>query len=454
MKNEEKKKSKYETLYRSVKKDITEGILKPGEKLPSKRELARRTGLSVVTVEAAYDQLICEGYIRSKERSGYYVSKLSPMQTAVKEKKTQSPKREKKREILFDLTGGVNPGSFPFSVWARLMRETLNRPDALVPVDFAGAYELREAISEHLLKTRGMEADPENIIIGAGTEHLYNLTVQLFGRDKIFAVEDPGYSVIERIYAANGVETVYMDVDAEGADAAGVFADVIHVSPSNHFPTGTVMTAARRYELIKRISSGAYIIEDEYDSEFRLKGMPVETIWSMAGGEGVIYINTFSKSLSPTLRISYMILPSRLMRIYEKKLGFYSCAVPTFEQYTLAAFIKQGYFEKHINRVKASSRAVRSEMLYEISNSGIDCEVIENGAGQHFLLRLNTDKKDDYISGELLKRGVKLRFLSSYSHKNTEEHIAVISYSSLLKGSAEKAVSKIKEVLTGGICGI
>ena len=142
------------------------------------------------------------------------------------------------------------------------------------------------------------------------------------------------------------------------------------------------------------------------------------------------------------------------MRIYEKKLGFYSCAVPTFEQYTLAAFIKQGYFEKHINRVKASSRAVRSEMLYEISNSGIDCEVIENGAGQHFLLRLNTDKKDDYISGELLKRGVKLRFLSSYSHKNTEEHIAVISYSSLLKGSAEKAVSKIKEVLTGGICGI
>lgn len=448
--NRRGKLAKYEYLYKAIKADIISKKLEPNSKLPSKRALAEHLGISVVTVETAYDQLVAEGYVVSRVRSGYFVSEL--MHYPSREEKMLQVKRPKKREYYVDFSGHTAITSdFPLSVWARLMRRTLNRPDALSSVDYNGAFELRYAISSYLKSMRGMNVDPELIIIGAGTEHLYNMIVQLLGSKKIYAVENPGYKKISKIYLANGVTCKYIGIDEEGASIEGLEADILHISPAHHFPTGVVMTALRRREALKWANDrGGYIIEDEYDSEFRLKGMPIEPIWSNDANGRVIYINTFSKSISPSLRISYMILPEKLMQQYREKLGFYSCAVPAFEQYTLASFIKEGFFEKHINRVKTRSRAVRQKLIKCMKQSGLSKRIIERDAGQHFMIELNTAASTQAVRVAMERQDIRLTFLSDYmvGQKSIDERLAIINYSTLKEENIVEAVKRMKRALT------
>ena len=441
----------YEALYRSIRGDILSGILKPGEKLPSKRALAQNLEVSKITVETAYNQLLSEGYIRSQEKVGYFVEAVerhAPTRPAAADRKT-----EEKREFALDLTANGTE-QFPFSVWSRLQREVMldYGEQLLRPLPNQGIPELRQAIAQHLAAFRGMHVDPENILIGAGTDFLYNLLIQLLGRDKTYAVEEPGYGKIRKIYAAGGVACVSAPMDSQGVSPESLKdADVLHFSPSHHFPTGLVTPVSRRMELIFWAGQGdRWIIEDDYDSEFRFDAHPKPAMQSLDGSGRVIYMNTFSKSLAPSIRISYMVLPTALMAQFRQKLGFYSCTVPSFEQYTLARFLSRGFFEKHINRMRKIYRNRRNNLISMLQNCAFSdrLTIQEQDAGLHFLLQVDTQLSDQELTRRLEDAGIRVEALSSYYHDRSEDlHCLVVNYSGVKEDRLEKAMTALQNIM-------
>ena len=441
----------YEALYRCIRGDILSGALRPGEKLPSKRALAENLEVSKITVEAAYSQLLSEGYICSKEKVGYFVETVerrNPVPTAP----ALHPKED--AACLLDLTANGTE-QFPFSVWSRLQREVMLDfgESLLAPLPNRGVPELRQAIAGHLAAFRGMRVDPENILIGAGTDFLYNLLIQLLGREKVYAVEEPGYGKIRKIYAAGGVQTVSAAMDDRGVlpESLGS-ADVLHISPSHHFPTGIVTPVSRRRELLDWSNGGEkWIIEDDYDSEFRFDAHPVPAMQSLDDGGRVIYMNSFSKSLAPSIRISYMVLPAGLMAAFQQKLGFYSCTVPSFEQYTLARFLSRGFFEKHINRMRKFYKNRRNAVvsLLEKCSFSDKLTIQEQDAGLHFLLNVDTSLSDQSLTEKLAALGIRVRALSSYYHDQSEDlHCLVINYSGLKEERLAAALAVISQEWT------
>lgn len=437
----------YEALYRSIREDILSGALVAGEKLPSKRALAQNLEISKITVETAYGQLLAEGYIRSEEKRGYFVERVEPRGPAKIPAPAQEPSRQ---EDFLDLTGGGTVG-FPFSVWSRLQREVMldYGQRLLLPLPNRGIPELRQAIAAHLAAFRGMRTNPENILIGAGTDFLYNILIQLLGRDKIYAVEEPGYGKIRKIYAAGGVKCVSAPMDALGVLPEAVEqADVLHLTPSHHFPTGLVTPISRRAELLERCKG--WIIEDDYDSEFRFNAHPVPAMQTLDGKGRVIYINTFSKSLAPSIRISYMVLPSALMEQFQKRLGFYSCTVPSFEQYTLARFLSRGHFEKHINRMRKFYRGRRNVLVSALEGCPFadKLTILEQDAGLHFLLRVNSPHSDRELVRLWAQAGIRVRALSEYYHDSPQDrHTLVIHYSGLEGNNLEAALERLGQLL-------
>lgn len=447
----------YEFIYRRIKKDIISGKIKAGEKLPSKRALAQNLKISVITVENAYAQLSLEGYIYSKEKSGYFVNKIKIMpEYDIKKKEYRSDSKITK-EKLFDISANsVDSGRFPFSVWSKLMRNTLLEEDEelLKKIPNIGIKKLRLAISEHLYRFKGMVVDADNIIIGAGTDYLYNILIQLLGRNKTYAIENPGHKNIAHIYKSNGVKFNYIELDNEGMSANALKksdSEIVHITPSHHYPTGIIMTAVRRYELLSWANENdeRYIIEDDYDSEFRFNGRPIPTLESISSGEKVIYINTFSKTIAPSIRISYMVLPEKLMKKYRENLGFYSCSVSAFEQYTLAKFIEEGYFEKHINRMKNYYKNQRDFVISCIKEAGLGdlAKIAEKDSGLHFLLEINTKLSDENIKKILEDMGIKALMLSDYfGGENIEDsHVMIVNYSGIDREEFKKAVNKVKD---------
>ncbi len=441
----------YEALYRCIRSDILTGALAANEKLPSKRALAANLKVSKITVETAYYQLLCEGYIRSEEKVGYFVEPVPQAQQAAPAKVEKAlPKKE---EALLDLTAN-GPVHFPFSVWSKLQREVvLDLGEALLlPLHYQGLPELRQAIAAHLGQFRGMQVDPENILIGAGTDFLYNLLIQLLGRDKSYAVEEPGYGKIRKIYAAAGAACVDAKMDKQGVDPACLQeAQVLHISPAHHFPTGLVTPLSRRQELLAWANAepGRYIIEDDYDSEFRFSAHPLPTMQSLDGGHRVIYMNTFSKTLAPSIRISYMVLPAGLMAIFREKLGFYSCTVPSFQQYTLARFIERGHFEKHINRMRKFYKTRRNRVLDALLTAPFaeKLTVLEEDAGLHFLLKIDTEMTDEALTAWCETAGFRVQTLSEFYHNAVPEWAKqqlVINYSGLSDGDLEALEEKLR----------
>ena len=445
----------YEALYRCIRADILSGKLAPGEKLPSKRALAANLEVSKVTVEGAYAQLLEEGYLRSEEKVGFFVeSTLRPQPSAP----IPAPTQAQSPSWDLDLTANAPATGFPFSVWMRLQRQVmLDYGDRLLAhLPPQGYPELRTAIAEHLLQFRGMAVDPENILIGAGTDFLYNLLIQLLGRDKRYAVEDPGYHKIRQIYAAGGVECVSAALDEEGVRPDSLStAQILHCSPSHHFPTGIVTPAARRRQLLSwaEESPERYIIEDDYDSEFRFHSHPVPALLTMDRAGKVIYMNTFSKTLAPSIRISYMILPPALMADFRQKLGFYSCTVPSFEQYTLARFLSGGWFEKHINRMRKFYRNRRNRVIGILENSPFADRVtiLEQDAGLHFLLRVDTVRSDRELRGLCARAGIRALCLGDYFDGEVPawaEKSLVVNYSGLDEERLPAALERIARLAT------
>ena len=441
----------YEALYRCIRQDILTGGLLPGEKLPSKRTLAQNLEISRITVETAYNQLLSEGYIRSVEKVGYFVEAVERHAEAAV--RLPDPPEAARRDYWLDLTDNGTE-HFPFSVWTKLQREVMldYGEKLLLPLPNRGIPELRQAIAAHLAAFRGMHVDPRNILIGAGTDFLYNLLIQLLGRDKVYAVEEPGYGKIRRIYAAGGVRCVSAMMDSQGVLPESLEeADVLHFSPSHHFPTGLVTPLGRRMELLNRASRGdKWIIEDDYDSEFRFDSHPKPAMQSLDGSGRVIYMNTFSKSLAPSIRISYMILPPALMEQFQQKLGFYSCTVPSFEQYTLARFLSRGHFEKHINRMRKFYRSRRSRVVRMHRECAVAdrLTVLEQDAGLHFLLRVDTALTDGELVARLAERGIRVRALSEYFHNGSgDRHCLVVNYSGLKEEALQEALKILGEIM-------
>ena len=448
-------------MYKCIKNDILEGKLCSGTKLPSKRSFAKNLALSNITVENAYAQLQAEGYIYSLPRKGFFVSDISNIEKSLsREEAIKHIARKNNLAQNMDLVSNkANPDYFPFSIWTKLMREVINKNDAeLMTVSPAGGiFELRNAICNYLKEFRDMNVRPEQVIIGAGTEYLYGLIIQLLGYDKIYAVENPGYKKIAKVYNSNNVECKVVSLDKEGIDIKRleeIEADVLHISPSHHYPTGIVTSIGRRYEVLGWASRKEtnYIIEDDYDSEFRMTGKPIPTLQSIDMIEKVIYMNTFTKSLSPTIRISYMVLPYKLLDRFYSKLGFYSCTVSNFEQYTLAKFINEGYFEKHIIRMRNIYRNLRDRILDAIKKSRLNdyVKVSEEEAGLHFLLNIKTKLSDKELKALAEKRGINISCISEYyfddSIKNLE-HTLIINYSSIRIEDIDKVINMLLECI-------
>ena len=450
--------SLYEQLYRRVKADILSGRLAAGEKLPSKRALAAHLEVSVITVKNAYEQLMAEGYLTGVEKKGYFVSAVLPSPAAVPASPEQPPPPREPAWFLDLATNSIAAEDFPFTVWARLMRQTILEQGTglLRSTPPQGAWALRQAIAAHLRQFRAMEVTAEQIIVGAGTEVLYNLLVQLLGRDRLYGVEDPGYSKAARIYALGGARTAPVLVDEGGVSLRSLEmsgAQILHTSPNHQFPTGAMTPIGRRQSLLRwaEAREGRYIIEDDYDSEFRFTLRPIPTLQSIDRAGRVIYVNTFSRTLAPSLRISYMVLPKSLTERYRAQLGFYSSTVPAMEQHTLARFLDEGYFEAHINRMRKSYRAQRDAVIDTILQSplGEHCRVSGEDAGLHFLLTIDTKCTDHVLRADAEGRGVRLSFLSDFALRpgSAPQHTLVIHYPGIDLGRLRSALSILEALL-------
>lgn len=444
----------YEFLYNSIKDDIMQGEIKSGERLPSKREMAKNHNISIITVENAYAQLLVEGYIFSVEKKGYFVTDINPTQAVEEDSKAFKP--YKKNWFVNFHSNHIMYDSFPFSTWSKVMRQTLSDEEKsfLESPQPNGVWELRQAISNHLRKIRGMKVNPDNIIVGAGTEYLYSIIVQLLGHNRIIAMEDPGYQKIGKVYENNGIKCVRIPMDDKGIDINKLNiskANAVHISPSHHFPTGKIMPINRRHQILKwATDNNSYIIEDDYDSEFRFSGKPIPTMASENQGR-VIYLNTFSKTLAPSIRIAYMVLPDKLMKKYHEKLSFYSSTVSSFEQYTLANFIDKGYYERHINRMRNYYREYRRKILSAIKNSSIYDKVTieEENAGLHFILKVNENIDDNQFIEILKEKDIYISSISDYCYNKYSKykHKFIINYSAVEEEKLKKALDIMNDGL-------
>lgn len=346
------RKPKYLYLYECIQNDILSGSIAPGTRLPAKRMLAEHNGISVITVENTYNLLCDNGFAASKPRSGYYVCDIFRPQSIP----VQLPEIDRKiSEVSKD---------FPFSTLCRIMRKVMNEygETLLIKPPHNGCAILRNAISNYLLRYRGMSAPPERIVIGSGAEYLYMMIVQLLGKNKLYGIENPSYDKIKLVYSASGADYEMLEMDRNGiSDKAlkNTSADVLHITPHHSFPTGITASLPKRLEYLSWAArTGGIIIEDDFDSEFAPSGQLIQTVYSLDNSDSVIYLNTFSKTLSPSMRMGYMIVPQKFSALQEKNLGFYSCTVPVFDQYVLAEFINGGYFERRLGKMR---RALKNQ---------------------------------------------------------------------------------------------
>lgn len=455
-------------LVSSIKDQILNNILKGNEKLPSKRSLAGHLGVSVITVQNAYAQLISEGYIYSEEKVGFFVTELKDSAVIKKSVSKKNPSAEKDYEIqsigteknyVADfITNAASLEKFPFTEWSKLMRSVLNSDNTglLRRQNVFGISELQKAISRYLSDFRNMKVQPSQIVIGAGTENLCSMLVQFLGREKIYGVENPGYQKTKQIFELNGACCVSVPIDFDGINLQVLNekkVEVVHVSPSHHFPTGKIMPIKLRNQLISWAAENKdrYIIEDDYDSEFRFDGKPLPTLQSQDKNGKVIYFNTFSKTLSPSFRISYMVLPLELVELFNKRMGSYTCPVSSVDQYTLSKFINQGDFEKHLIRMKNYYRNLRNSLIKTLVQSNLSdkIEILEEGAGLHFLLKINCKSTYHQLKEKLRAAGINVALLSDYYSDNSvpSENAFIINYSGLQKEKILETVELMEKVV-------
>lgn len=441
--------SLYEQLYRCIRADIESGTLLPGERLPPKRTLARHLGISPITIENALAQLVAEGYVTAEERKGYFVAFFQgalPCQRQARRSKadaspatlTEETSQPTEYPSIADLTGTTAPiGLFPYRVWTRTVRAALaegSEESLLTAAQPQGSPTLRAAIAEHLRGFRGMDVEPERIVIGAGAQVLYQLIAQLLTTRSRIALEDPGYPRLQRVYESMGMRTYGIPVIGDGSSLDHLRSapfEAIHCMPSHQFPTGITMTAPARCALLEWAHDAPerYLIEDDYDCEFRMQGMPITALAAIDDGTKVIYLNTYTKSLGGAFRIGYMVLPRPLVKDFRERLSFYSCTVGGIDQATLCRFITTGNYERHCNRQRNHYRRISHHLSQALTRS-IEAwggTLLNVGAGLHFVMRVDAladEQKEGAFVEALQRSGVKMAPLSAYRHIPSSAHDA------------------------------
>ena len=396
----------YDQLYRAIVAQIRQGELAPGERLPGKRSLAEELSVSVNTVDTAYQLLVAEGYLEARPRSGFFVQRYTGPKTALPGP-APAPRPADVPVWRYDLsTGGIDTALFPFRTWGRIQKELLySQPQLLTRGHPQGDEDLRGAIADYLRAYRAVDCAPDQIVVGAGVEYLLGLLARLV--EGPAAVEDPGYGRTRRILHSSGMDCVPVPVDKQGLQVdklAETGARLAYVTPSHQFPTGAVMPAGRRAALLEwaLAEPGRYISEDDYDSEFRFELRPLPSLQGMAGSGGpVVYLSTFSRSLAPSIRIAYMVLPRGLLARFEEEFGFYSSTVSRFEQQTLRVFLQEGHFTRHLARCRGKYRT-RMQALTGALDSAFGPGQL-HFSGQHTGLHLLSQVKNGPGEAELVR---------------------------------------------------
>ena len=452
----------YEQLYRSLAAEMRAGTLTAGTRMPGKRRLAAELSVSVNTVDAAYQMLAAEGYLEARERSGFYVQEYLALPERTESAAPPQPEAAPAPEqpVRYDLsTRGVDPELFPFRTWARLQKELLySAPELLTPGDARGDAALRQALAGYLAEYRGVQCDPEQLVVGAGLEYLLGLLAPLLPGPA--AVENPGYPRARQVLENNGVPCRCLPVDADGLSLTALSASdaaVCYVTPSHQFPTGVTMPAGRRAELLHwaaRAPGRRYIIEDDYDSEFRFDTRPLPSLQGMAGADGpVVYLSTCSRSLAPGIRIAYMVLPRQLLGAWQAKYQLYSGTVGRFEQQTLARFITGGYFTRHLARERTAYKARRDALVTALHTSFAPEELTLAGlhTGLHLLAQLKDPPPDAALRAAARQYGVRCSLLSDYDLTGTAHSAAgtlVLGYGSLPDADCATAGERLKKLCT------
>jgi GntR family transcriptional regulator/MocR family aminotransferase len=436
--------SRYEQLYRHVKKLIMDDILTSRSKLPSRRKLADHLRISVTTVDQAYQQLIAEGYVISLPKRGFFVADILKLPVSqIKKCIRETIQHPEKKAYRFDFcTNVIDPDQFPYLRWAKLEKETILNEikDRINDQDPLGYYPLRAEIAKYLSRYRGIDATPEQILIGTGSETMITVLRGLFGDIATVALENPGVSRMKKMYDAFGIATVPVALDANGLSLNNIRdqkVTILHVTPSHQFPTGIVMPISRRMELLEWSGQlpGRFLVEDDYDSEFRFSGNPIPAMASLDREEKVIYMNSFTKSIAPSLRINFLVLPYSLLSQYLEVFRGHHCPVSLIAQVSLYQFMKQGWFESHLNRMKQRYREKRDVLIQRLKSSPLGDKVhIENeDSGLHFLVRLSTLFSEEDIVEMAMKKGIRVYSISEYSLEPLAKRPAtlVIGYSGL-----------------------
>lgn len=434
----------YEQIYHYIKNEIQAGQIRSGDRLPSTRALCRYLEVSRSTVELAYEQLVSEGYVESEPYRGFFAADVEDLyQLKRPANRHKDEETSKDKNFPYDFTpNGVDLNSFPYNVWRKLSKESLldDRAELFRLGNPQGEYGLRSAICSYLHQARGVNCEPEQIIIGAGNDYLLMLLATVTGQDHKVAFENPTYRQAYRLFENLSFRICTVDMDSKGMnveklEASG--ADIAFVMPSHQYPLGIVMPIKRRLELLRWAGKreGRYIIEDDYDSEFRYKGKPVPALQGYDSAEKVIYIGTFSKAIAPAIRMSYLVLPRPLLKCYQERSRFLNSTVSKVDQLILEKFIGDGYFERHLNKTRALYKSRHDTLLSCLKN--VFCRTDTNGfqdaqtegsrkdrgerfhisgehAGVHLLLHVLNGMGEEELIGRAEKRGVRVYGLSEY----------------------------------------
>ncbi len=431
-----------EQLYLALREELAR--MAPGQRMPSKRQLAAHLSISTATVEAAYERLVSEGYCESRPRSGVYAVE-QPLRADVGRPAQAVP-------VRWDFsTGAADAAHFPYATWARLMREVLSEQNTalLLAGEAQGSLALRREIADMVRSLRGIDAQPEQIVLGAGTEVLVTVLVSLLGREKLFAIEDPGYARVRRILVASGARIAPTPLSGGAIDVRALYtsgAGAAYVTPSHQFPLGGEMTADQRTALLRWAKeTGGYILEDDYDSEFRFSGVSAPALRAMDEGDQVVYMNTFARTLAPGLRLSFMVLPQALAARYRAMHA--ACTVPGFEQETLRKFIAGGYLERHISRMRVVYRARLQALTQAVHALGLG-EVAPCGAGLYALLHVGGKTPAKELVPQAAQAGVKLTRLCDYGVMQMDqayERTVLLGFAGMDEKEIETGLAALKQ---------
>lgn len=448
----------YEQIYEHIRQEIREGKLLAGERLPSTRSLAEYLQVARSTVEYAYDQLLSEGYIESIPYKGYFVCSLENLfrmeeKQPRKEAEIAVEKREK-IEYLYDFSPNeIDMTYFPFGVWKKITKNILNdgNTELFSQGEPQGDYDLRLTISRYIHSSRGVNCTPEQIIIGAGNDYLLMLLEKILDRHLKIAMENPTYKRAYQIFESFAYRIVAVDMDENGMKISGLAetqASAAYVMPSHQFPTGTVMPIGRRRELLKwaDMEENRFLIEDDYDSEFRYRGKPIPSLQSSDVHGKVIYLGTFSKAIAPAIRVSYMVLPGQLLKRYKEHCSFYSCTVSRIDQRILNEFIRDGYFERHLNKMRKHYRSKHDVLLECLKPFEEQFEISGEHAGLHLLLTAKQNTPEEYYIETAAEHKVKVYGLSDSMVAKTDGKATILlGFGGLCEDEIAKGVDLLKE---------